>query len=297
MANITFKQLEAFVQISKEGSFRAAAISLNTTQPNISTRISKLEMDLGKSLMNRNAGSIKLTAFGEQLLPMAQDLLMKLDQLRVAANNPEIFKGVLRLGVTETIAHSWLGNFLEKFGNDFPNINIELTVDLSVNLTAGLENGSLDLAFQSGPFKPDLSNSIKLSSVPLIWVTSPVLKLPRSNLRPEDICQFAILTHSKNTIPYQQLQNHFAKIGQEARLVSSTNLGACLQMTVQGIGIACLPEAIVRSAINAGTLIQLDYKWVPDTLLFEARYNESFPISHVLKQAGDIASNIAIDFQ
>ena len=293
MSKISLKQLEAFTQISKEGSFRAAAISLNTTQPNISSRIAKLEAQLGQTLMHRDAGSIRLTALGEQLLPKAQDILSKLDHFLVAANNTELFEGGLRLGVTETIAHSWLGDFLSAFAEAFPNIRIELTVDLSVNLTEGLKNGSIDLALQSGPFKSELSNSVNLSSVPLIWVASPILTMPDMRLVPEDMCRYAILTHAKNTAPYQQLAKHFADIGQKARLVSSTNLGACLQMTVQGIGIACLPEAIVRAAIEEGTLVQLDYSWVPDTLDFEARYNESFAVPHYIKQAGMIAAKAA----
>ncbi len=297
MSKISLKQLEAFTQISKEGSFRAAAMSLNTTQPNISTRIAKLEALLGQTLMHRDAGSIRLTALGEQLIPKAQDVLTSLDQFLVAAKNPDLFQGGLRLGVTETIAHSWLGNFLNTFGQVFPNIRMELKVDLSASLTEGLQNGSIDLALQSGPFKTDMQDPIKLSSVPLVWVASPKLTQNSSNLFSEDMCQFSILTHAKNTIPFQQIKKHFEDTGDDARLVSSTNLGASLQMTVQGIGIACLPQVIVCSAIKEGKLIQLNYSWAPDTLDFEARYNESFAIPHYIKFAGEIAAKTSLEFQ
>lgn len=51
MAQINLKQIEAFVQVADLGSFRRAADRLNTTQPNISTRIQALETQLGLSLM------------------------------------------------------------------------------------------------------------------------------------------------------------------------------------------------------------------------------------------------------
>jgi len=55
--NINFKQIEAFVWVADLGSFRHAAERLNTTQPNISTRISNLEEMIGAKVMERDAGS------------------------------------------------------------------------------------------------------------------------------------------------------------------------------------------------------------------------------------------------
>ena len=45
------KQLEAYVWVAKLGSFRRTAERLNTTQPNISVRVSGLERALGATLL------------------------------------------------------------------------------------------------------------------------------------------------------------------------------------------------------------------------------------------------------
>ena len=68
MAQINIKQLEAFVQVAEQKSFRLAASVLSTTQPNISARISALEQQLGIKLMERGAGQVLLTPIGECLL-------------------------------------------------------------------------------------------------------------------------------------------------------------------------------------------------------------------------------------
>lgn len=56
MAQVSLKQLEAFVAVADLGTFRRAAERLNTTQPNISARIAQLEAQMKVSLMERDAG-------------------------------------------------------------------------------------------------------------------------------------------------------------------------------------------------------------------------------------------------
>ena len=60
MAQISLKQLQAFVAVADLQSFRRAADRLNTTQPNISTRIAGLATHIGQSPMTRDAGAVRL---------------------------------------------------------------------------------------------------------------------------------------------------------------------------------------------------------------------------------------------
>jgi len=75
VAQISIKQLEAFVQVSDYGSFRRAAERLHTTQPNISARIAGLEAQLDLRLLDRDAGSVRLTPAGAMLLPKARSTI------------------------------------------------------------------------------------------------------------------------------------------------------------------------------------------------------------------------------
>ena len=98
--NINFKQLEAFIWVSDLESFRRAAERLNTTQPNISARISSLEDALNTKLMERDAGSVRLNAKGEQLLPEARKILRSVENLIKTAGQSKRIEGVIKLGVT-----------------------------------------------------------------------------------------------------------------------------------------------------------------------------------------------------
>ena len=131
---LSLKQLEAFVWVADLGSFRKAADRLNTTQPNISSRIATLETLLGQTMMERDARSVRLTSKGTQLLIHARKVLRAVDDFADAASEASLIDGTLRLGVTEMIVHTWLSYFLKLLSTTFPQLHVELTVDLSVNL-------------------------------------------------------------------------------------------------------------------------------------------------------------------
>ena len=293
--SITLKQLEAFIAVADLVSFRKAAERLNTTQPNISTRIAALEARLGVTLMERDAGSVRLTGRGEALLPPARQVLRSMDAFVTAAGDDGLFEGVLRLGVTEMIAHSWLGAFLKTLKARYPNVLVELTVDFSAALSAALFDRSLDLAFQSGPFDRPMSGHAPLDDYPMTWVAAPHLGVSVGRVSLDQLSPYPLLIQARGTLPFEQLSDHLAKVGlRGAKATPSTNMGAARQMAIDGLGVACLPAAMVMQDINDGRLMRVDYHWAPDPLHFAARYEAERAPAYLLG-AVDLAKMLAKD--
>ncbi|MFO8125228.1 LysR family transcriptional regulator [Yoonia sp.] len=271
---LNLKQLEAFVWVADLQSFRRAAERLNTTQPNISARIAGLEQALGTTLMTRDAGSVRLTGKGQDLLTHARRVLDATDALVVAADRKELIEGTLRLGVTEMIVHTWLRDYMRRLKDVYPRLTVELTVDFSVNLEKGLAERTLDLALQNEPFSRLATGQLEIGAYDLIWVASPDLGLEKRQTI-ETLAAQPILTHARDTRLYEEVAAHFGSRRDLApRLVPSTNLDACQTMTIDGMGIAVLPVAMVDRDIAKGMLVQLDYNWTPEPLHFFARYDE-----------------------
>jgi DNA-binding transcriptional LysR family regulator len=67
--------LECFVFLSDIGSFHAAARTLNLSQPALSRRISKLEEELGTTLIDRSQKAVVLTPTGREFLESAQEIV------------------------------------------------------------------------------------------------------------------------------------------------------------------------------------------------------------------------------
>lgn len=295
--NFNLKQLEAFIWVSDLGSFRKAADRLNTTQPNISSRISSLETVLGMSLMQRDAGSVRLTSKGQLLLGHARDVLRAADNMVEAANQDALVDGQLRLGVTEMIVHTWVREFLRELKDRYPNIAVELTVDLSINLEKELFGRSIDLAFQSAPFRRSISGNCDLGVFPMTWIAAPEIDLPRSTeVTIEDLVGFPILTHARGTQPYDEIAAHFSsRRDLTTRLVPSSNLAACIHMAIDGYGIAAVPAAMVTDELQSGELVCVDYDWLPQSLAFSARYDADRSPFYVGKSA-QLASEISHAF-
>lgn len=288
------KQLEAFVWVADLQSFRRAAERLNTTQPNISARIAGLEQALGTTLMTRDAGSVRLTGKGQDLLAHARRVLDATDALIVAADQKALIEGTLRLGVTEMIVHTWLRAYLRRLKEVYPRLTVELTVDFSVNLEKGLAERSLDLALQNEPFSRLATGQLEIGEYELIWVASPDLNLPASQTI-ETLSTQPILTHARDTRLFEEVAAHFGNRRDLApRLVPSSNLAACQTMTIDGMGIAALPLAMVQQDLRSGSLTQLRYSWAPEPLHFFARFDaERTP--RVVAEAAAVAVQIAQD--
>lgn len=273
-SQITLKQLEAFAFVVDTGTFRAAASALGTTQPNISARISALESALNTALFTRDPGAVRLTAKGETLLVRARDVLWAGEALLEEAGRQDLIEERLRLGVTELVACTWLRDFLRRLKDAYPKLRVELEVDLSTAIDARLMQGQLDLAFQTGPFKTTALTSVPLGPERYCWVAQRDLARDLG-LKPSlnDLFQHTILTHAKHTQAGHALHQLAETRGFDgSQIVHSSALSACIPMVLEGLGVALLPEALVRSEVDAGDLVRVHAEWLPAPLSFFARY-------------------------
>ncbi|MGJ8545209.1 MAG: LysR family transcriptional regulator [Sulfitobacter sp.] len=274
-SQITLKQLEAFVSVVDMGSFRKAANVLGTTQPNISNRISTLEDGLGVILMHRDAGSIRLSEKGRQLLAVARQVLWNAEAFLEVAGRRDLVEDRLRLGVTELIACTWLHGFLRGFRDLYPSVSVELEVGLSTEIEKLLVTGSLDLALQTGPFEHEMQGMLALGTCPYIWVGAPHLTCDLgSDVTVGGLLKSCVLSHARHTSASKELA-HYARAKNQAadQIVHSNSLASCVQMAVDGMGFALLPAALVREQLKAGSLVQVAADWHPSVLEFYARFD------------------------
>ena len=109
-----------------------------------------LETALNVTLLERDAGSVRLTSRGQALLSHARQVLRATEEFVEAADGTSPYDGVLKLGVTELIVHTWLRDYLKTLKESYPNLLVELTVDLSITISRELFTRAIDLALQNG---------------------------------------------------------------------------------------------------------------------------------------------------
>lgn len=75
------EQLRAFVALAEELNFRRAAARLYVSQPTLTAQIHQLERTLGVALFDRGPAGTRVSADGEDLLPVARDVLRAVEDL------------------------------------------------------------------------------------------------------------------------------------------------------------------------------------------------------------------------
>ncbi len=147
---MTFDQIQTFLWVARLGGFRKAAERMNLSQPAVSTRISNLEQELRVSLFERGSGALILTKQGTLLLSYAEQMLFVEEEIKQRVANPSETEGLFRVGASETIAQAWLPEFLKAFSEQYPRVNVDLTVDISLNLRASMLERRLRSRFLNG---------------------------------------------------------------------------------------------------------------------------------------------------
>lgn len=243
--------LEILLMVIDSGGFSAAADSLDIQVAKVSRAVSKVEKQLGVTILNRTTRRIKLTDEGRQFVDSVRVGLSKIQQ----AEEELVFRGELPAGKLRIDAASpfvlhQLVPLIHSFKKSFPDIQLEITsnegfVDLLEKRT--------DLAIRIGKLNDSTLHARSLGKSLLYMVASPeylaTRGVPRkvSDLSNHDLLGF---TGSKilNRWPLAGIDyiepNMTASSGETVR-----------QLALTGNGIACLSGFMISEDIAAGRLI------------------------------------------
>lgn len=292
---VDFRALETFLWVVTLRSFRGAAARLNTTQPAVSQRIAALERDIGHALIDRSGRSVTPTPIGRRLFDHAERLIRARADMMLELANPASLRGNLSLGVSETIVHTWLPAFVERMARTYPHLDIEVDVDVSEKLRERLLSQDIDLAFMLGPvIAPHLRTS-PLNRYPLAFIAAKGLfgGDPAPGLA--EVARHPILTFARNTMPYIAIREIFMMPElPRARIRASSSLATIVRMTLDGLGVAVIPPAIVRQEVEDGRLVSLSLPVELPELEFAAAWR-SGPDTVLLQAAAKLAADVAAE--
>jgi len=294
MSRLNIEQLRTFLEVVRLGGVRKAAQSLSITQPAVSARIKSLEDSLAVELFYRNSGGLSLTKRGEMLIRYAEQFEHLSEQVTANIISPDAIEQQLRLGVAETVAQSWLPDFVSALHHRFPKVEIEIDVDVSTNLRERLLDREIDLAILLGPVSEATISNIILPGFDMAWYVAADTRSPDD----DDgalIATRPVITFARNTRPYRELKRAlFERVGPRVQIFSSSSLSACFRLVEAGLGVAALPRILGHELVARGALRTFDPGWLPSPLQFTASYLGD-PKSHVVEIAGQLALATARD--
>ena len=292
--NIRF--LETFVLLAELRNFRMTAERLHTTQAAISSRIASLEQEFGVRLFDRNAREVSLTPDGSKALVHAERMVKLLREMKDDMLDKTTYAGVIRIGVIESIVHSWFPEFVSRLHQSYPRLRIEITSETTVHLTEQLGKGGLDLALLGNAIHTSQVETIALGRLPMRWVCSPRLGIGDELLSLADLAAFPIVSFARESEPYADIERMFATAGDvPLHLNGISSVATMIRLVRDGFGVAALPPAIIQQELKTLELqlLRADTALPPLELLAAFRHSQENPLAETI---GTIAQEVAISF-
>ena len=117
---IDLRNIETFFWVATLGGFRAAAEKLSATQPAISPTHRLARIGPGRAPVRPRRAWHQAHRQGRELLSHAERMLQMRRDMQEAARAKSVMSGMLRLGVSETIVHTWLPRLMEHLHDAYP---------------------------------------------------------------------------------------------------------------------------------------------------------------------------------
>jgi DNA-binding transcriptional LysR family regulator len=147
------RHLRYFLVVAEEQHFTRAAERLNMQQPPLSHQIRLLEQELGFELFRRHPKGAALTAGGLVFVEEAKNILHRVEQAaKRAGRAAKGFEGALSIGFTSSAAaHPLIPGIIRAYRAAYPGVHLELSEGNAAELTEGVDNGTVNIAFLRQP--------------------------------------------------------------------------------------------------------------------------------------------------
>ena len=250
MASMSLTPWNAFVEVCRTGSIRAAAEVTGFTQPGLSRQVAALEREVGVRLLHRGSRGVTPTAAGAALLPHARLVVNEARRGREAARTATERPATIVLGAvpsaTAALVPRAIGRLRDAGGP-------EVTVDLPDHPRARTDGGQPRArrcrghrrATRPAP-RPEL-RATHLGDDEVVVIAAP--GHPLAGPDRVDLKRLADETWIEDNVGSEvMLRQLAARAGFEPRISTmADDLLAKTGMVAAGLGVALVPDLLVPS--------------------------------------------------
>jgi len=166
-------QINAFMVVSEELSFKRAAERLAVDPSAISRRIKDLESTLGFALLYRSTHDVRLTDAGRQFYDGSLDLVGTLrDNIAAASRVAKGNVGHIRIAYMTFAGLNILPTALSQYRKRFPELAVSLIYQPTQDQRISLVRGEIDVGLMLGPFKHTEFDVLSVASE-CLYVAAP----------------------------------------------------------------------------------------------------------------------------
>ncbi len=233
--------LRIFLAIAEEGSVSRAAERLHYVQSNVTTRLRRLEENLGTPLFARTGRGMVPTAAGRSLQGYARQILRIVEEARLAVSGAIPPQGPLSFGAIDTLAAVHLPQLLSRYHRRYPKVDITLQTGASQELIRQVLNYELEGAFVGGPVTNGELLQQAVYEEEMVLITAPDEPLPGAD-NFDTILVFRPGCSCRNHLEQWLRERGLTPV----RTVEFGTLDAILGCVGAAMGISMLPRSFVE---------------------------------------------------
>jgi DNA-binding transcriptional LysR family regulator len=247
-----------FTQVVEHGGFARAARALSIPKSRVSRHVAALEARLNVRLVQRSTRRFAVTEVGQEVYRHARAMLAQadaaLEAVEFARAEP---RGLVKVSCPVALAQSALAPLLPQFLVQFPLVRLQLDVS---NRRVDVLSEGVDVALRvrARPSGEDGLVMRVFRQLDEFLVASPAyLEHAAPLTTPAELAEHQTLGHAADVE-----RRDWELVGPEGAVVRGTHAPriACLDFVVlraavlAGLGIALLPESVVREDLRTGAL-------------------------------------------
>lgn len=260
--NCDINDLLVFLTVVEAESFTVAAKRLGMPKANVSRKVSRLEQQLGVTLLERSTRSQHLTEAGAYFLIHCKRIREELDLAEASVS--EILhscKGTIKIGTSVTIGQQVIKPVISSFLRQYPDINVELSL---ANRQVDLIEEGFDLLIRVGDLDDSRLIGKRIGSAQRKLYASPsYLKDNQEPKNTKELCNHQLLlmrmlsTDNKIELVSGKRKE---KVKLNPRLIVD-DFSVLKQAAIDGEGITLLPSYMCDEETENGELINILSKW------------------------------------
>jgi molybdate transport repressor ModE-like protein len=256
--DLDVRHCRILVAVDEHGGIAAAARALGLAQSTASETLLSLERIVGTPILLRRPGrEAALSPAAETLLPHARALILASETALAAVSAKS--RGIVRLGVVESISSFLLPAPLASFRRHWPRVEVRIAIGLCGDLRKRVDRFELDAALtvESAQSAAERKGTQMLGAAELRLVVSPDNPLARAPVGRAELGSRTFLLADPDGAFNALLRSWFADRGLSPRFESAGSIDGVKGGVLDGEAIGVLPSYAVDDALAAGSLAAL----------------------------------------
>ncbi len=245
------KKLQTLLAVTEHRSFSGASRVLGTVQSNVSAHISKLEAELGVTLIDRATN--EPTAEGLAVVERARRIESEFTSLDSdLAFMRDVVSGSVRLGMIGTTARWLVPPMLRRLWDEYPEVHVEILDAPTSSLVLGVSTGTVDLGVINLPLEePELTVEPLFAEDRLLIAPSNHPLYERDVVSLEELAEHDLLLEARGTAFRDVLDKAASEYGVELRARAEFDgMRLVASLAFAGFGAGVVPASAVSAGVE-----------------------------------------------